>query len=533
MKNEDAGTVPQGAQESTCDILCYEIKQLKWRILAVACFLTFGSYYIYDFPGALGTAQAHSIEALFESKGKKYTQADNLALYSVYSWPNVILAFFGGILIDNVLGLRRAMLLFTTLVAIGAAVFWVGVISTNYPLMLFGRFIFGLGGESLSVSQSAFVARWFRQGRGLALAFGITISFSRVGSSVNFACSPRIAKAWNVQWAVLFGVIACGISLLSCVVLMIADLYGEKHGLVLKEEIKKASTTDGGFVAAAKEWFQTVSRDVKGLGAKFWLICVICVTVYCALFPLIGVAANFFQIKYDMTHDHATTTVSYFQFACAGFSPLVGGLVDRVGRFSSMMIFAGTGFTLIHLVFVVASPPPLAMMIVMGVVYSFLASSLWPAVPYVVDPTSVGLAYGVMTAMQNAGLAVYPLASGAILDYYTPSRSPVCEAYKDAKFPNITVNNTREFPPGSLIGCQNNTDSLLPVYEGYRDTELLFMFTALAGVLVGIVLLILDFNANRVLFSNASDRKQIMDEEEAQAKRLLADTATTESAINP
>jgi len=39
--------------------------------------------------------------------------------YSVYSWPNVILSFFGGFLIDRVFGIRWGAIIFCIFVTIG------------------------------------------------------------------------------------------------------------------------------------------------------------------------------------------------------------------------------------------------------------------------------------------------------------------------------------------------------------------------------------------------------------------------------
>jgi hypothetical protein len=49
---------------------------------------------------------------------------------------------------------------------------WEGT-STAFALALGGRFVFGLGGETLSVVQNAFVAKWFSGGSDLATAFAI------------------------------------------------------------------------------------------------------------------------------------------------------------------------------------------------------------------------------------------------------------------------------------------------------------------------------------------------------------------------
>lgn len=40
-------------------------------------------------------------------------------LYSLYSWPNVILSLIGGVLIDRVFGVRIGTVLFSALVTLG------------------------------------------------------------------------------------------------------------------------------------------------------------------------------------------------------------------------------------------------------------------------------------------------------------------------------------------------------------------------------------------------------------------------------
>jgi nitrate/nitrite transporter NarK len=52
-----------------------------------------------------------------------------------------------------VLGIRASALIFCTLIFLGQLVFAVGVQMREYWMCLLGRFIFGLGGENLAVSQ--------------------------------------------------------------------------------------------------------------------------------------------------------------------------------------------------------------------------------------------------------------------------------------------------------------------------------------------------------------------------------------------
>lgn len=64
-----------------------------------------------------------------------------------------MLSFVGGFIIDRWLGVQKATLLFSGLIAAGQLLFACGIQFKSYPVCLLGRFIFGLGGENLTVSQ--------------------------------------------------------------------------------------------------------------------------------------------------------------------------------------------------------------------------------------------------------------------------------------------------------------------------------------------------------------------------------------------
>lgn len=97
-------------------------------------------------------------------------------------------------ILDKFTGVRKGAMLFCGLVALGQLIFSLGVQWKIYYLALFGRFVFGLGGENLTVAQNTFTVRWF-DGKSLALAFGLVVAFSRIGTSVNFVVSPILASS--------------------------------------------------------------------------------------------------------------------------------------------------------------------------------------------------------------------------------------------------------------------------------------------------------------------------------------------------
>ena len=343
------------------------------------------------------------------------------------------------------------------------------------------------------------------------------MSFSRVGSSFNFLFSPRFAENVSVQFATLAGVFACAFSVGAALLCVFADLYCEKKRVVPAEKIKKAEegkTSSFSF------------SDFKKIELRGWLIFGITLAVYCAVFPFIGVAANFMTRKYDVTKTEGATYVSFFQFACAGFSPFTGAVVDAAGYTGVWMLVAGIGFTLVHLIFIVVTPPAVVMMVAMGAVYSVLAASLWPAVPFVIAPTEVGFAYGLMNSIQNAGLAIYPLVSGAILDADLPPKPPVLGLCNNWTYDyNFEKKYLPDFPSDSLINCTNNTDAPVPYLDAFIHDEYLFMFTAFAGAVIAIILMIVDRSRDRILVVNAAERKVIFD-------RKIAVWKAEEKAMN-
>jgi hypothetical protein len=65
--------------------------------------------------------------------------------------------------------------------------------------------------------------------------------------------------------------------------------------------------------------------------------------------------------------------------------------------------------------------PLLVPMAMMGVAFSLIPAVMWPAVAYLVDQPRLGTAYGLMTMIQNIGLAGFNFAIGWANDYAAAS----------------------------------------------------------------------------------------------------------------
>ncbi|KAK4314036.1 hypothetical protein Pmani_014655 [Petrolisthes manimaculis] len=366
--------------------------------LIFMCFLGFGSYFCYDTPGSL---QDYIIEDM------EVDTVQYVSLYSLYSWPNVILSFVGGFLIDRVFGIRWGTIIFSTLVTAGQFVYAMGALVNKFWLMQLGRFIFGMGGESLAVAQNTYTVSWFK-GKELNTVFGLLLSVARVGSGVNFLGMGPLYEWVNtfsdgyktLGIALLIAGVTCIFSLCCAIILGLLD---KRRSRVLH-------------MKAAQSGEKVKLTDVLSFPLSFWLISVICVTYYVTIFPFIGLAKVFFMRKFDMSSSSANTVSSIVYFISTFASPIMGNLVDRTGR-NVMWVFCAVLLTLFcHGLLTFTFVNPYVPMSLMGVAYSLLASSLWPMVSLIIPEHQLGSAYGMMQSVQNLGLALISMLGGLIVE---------------------------------------------------------------------------------------------------------------------
>jgi nitrate/nitrite transporter NarK len=69
-----------------------------------------------------------------------------------------------------------------------------------------------------------------------------------------------------------------------------------------------------------------------------------------------------------------------------------------------------------HLLLGLTHLSPVLSMTVLGAAFVLVPACIWPSVPLIVDARCVGTAFGLMTAIQNFGLATCPIANGALRD---------------------------------------------------------------------------------------------------------------------
>jgi len=375
-------------------------------ILAFASLMVFGSYFAYDSVGAIVTTLIEAFHTDRAAVG---------AMYTMYSVAAVVAVLAGGYLIDRT-GVRRASLIFSGFVVAGAALV---AAAPSLPVLYAGRVLFGMGSESLIVAQSAIIARWFK-GKELALAFGIALTIARLGTLFSFNTEQLLANRWGWRTALW---IAAGLCLASLICNWIYTLM-DRHA----EPILHLPQAGGGDKIT---W-----SDVGKFRHSYWYAVGICVAFYSAIFPFTALATDFFHDKwgmpmasaeghgflsgvfYNLTHMFSTAqgTTSIVIAASMVLAPFAGNLVDRVGRRATLMVAGSLLIVPAHLVLGLTSVSPVFPMMVLGAAFVLVPACLWPSVPLLVDERRVGTAFGLMTAIENLGLATFPAVNGALRD---------------------------------------------------------------------------------------------------------------------
>ncbi|KAG8237883.1 hypothetical protein J437_LFUL017174, partial [Ladona fulva] len=404
----NAEAVPKENNENNEDeytgTACCNPKHTIHRFIALLlmCLLGFGSYFCYDNPGAL--------QDNFKAD-MSLTTSQFVYLYSWYSWPNVVLCFVGGFLIDRVFGIRFGTVIYATLVVIGAVIFALGGIFDAFWLMVMGRFVFGIGGESLAVAQNNYAVLWFK-GKELNMVFGLQLSFARVGSTVNFLVMGSLYN-WVAQYyqgytctgiVLLIASTTCMMSLICAIALGWMDWHRDKF---------LGGNKDNDANSPAEVVRIT---DVKHFPATFWLVAGVCVAYYVTIFPFIALGKVFFMRKFEFSPEHANQVNSIVYIISAFASPLLGLLVDKTGRNVFWVLISIIVTLGCHALLAFTFLNPFIAMCIMGLAYSMLASALWPMVALVIPEYQLGTAYGIAQAVQNLGLAVITMAAGSIVD---------------------------------------------------------------------------------------------------------------------
>ena len=357
----------------------------------------------------------------------------------------VFFLIFAGIILDK-MGVRFTAILSGAVMVAGAAINWFAVTDAfeasslktfmdgalNLPeawwnvtpwydgmpasakLSAIGFMIFGCGAEMAGITVSRGIVKWFT-GHEMALAMGIEMAIARVGVAVVMIGSPALASISpvSVSRPVAASLLLVCIGLISFIAYGFMDKKLDQQGAE-EEKDDPFKVSDIGKILSLR---------------MFWVVALLCVLYYSAIFPFQKYAINMLQCNLNFTAEQAGYVFFVFPLGAAAVTPFLGNFLDRKGKGATMLILGAVLMIVCHLVFAFVVPATqsvvitLAAIIVLGISFSLVPAALWPSVPKLIDGKLLGSAYALIFWIQNIGLYAFPMIIGSVLKASNPGVS--------------------------------------------------------------------------------------------------------------
>ena len=390
-----------------------ESKGARWAALIIVSFTMMWGYFLTDALSPLMTM-------LEEQMG--WTSLEFGQFNWAYCWFNVFLfmLIFGGIILDK-MGVRFTGIVTCILMFAGALIKYFAVtcilpgpeagtifgMRTQVFVACLGYAIFAVGTENCGITVSKVITKWFA-GKELALAMGVQVAVARLGTAAALVFSPIIANRFTVSAPLLISAILLCIGFLAYLVFCRMDKKFDA-------EVAQAQTDPD-------DVFKVKDLKLIITNRGFWLLALLCLMFYSAVFPFMKYAASLMENKYGVSTTLAGIIPSLIPFGNLIMTPLFGGIYDKKGKGATIMIIGSLLLILVHVLFAL----PLLnywwfaafIMIILGVAFSLVPSAMWPSVPKIIPQKLVGSAYALIFWVQNIGLGFVPLLIGGILDKY-------------------------------------------------------------------------------------------------------------------
>lgn len=413
-----------------------EKKAVRWLALILLAGAMFFAYIFMDILSPLK-------DILQSTKGWDSSAFGHYAGSETFLNVFIFFLIFAGIILDK-MGVRFTAILSGLIMVLGAFINWYAVskvftdtgIETffinhfNLPdtawnitpwykgmpasakVSAIGFMIFGCGAEMAGITVSRGIVKWFK-GKEMALAMGTEMAIARVGVAFVTLGSPAIAHIVpvSVSRSVAVSLLLLLIGLISFIVYFFLDKKLDAQTGEAEEKDDPFKIKDIGTILSSK---------------VFWLVALLCVLYYSAIFPFQKYAVNMLQCTLELSAKQASLIFFVFPLGAAAITPFLGSFIDHRGKGATMLILGAILLIICHLTFAFILPVTKSIIIaylaivILGISFSLVPASLWPSVPKLVDNKVIGSAYALIFLIQNIGLWLFPLLIGKILNSSNP-----------------------------------------------------------------------------------------------------------------
>ena len=396
----------------------------RWAALILIALMMFFAYMFVDVMSPL--------KSLVET-----SRGWDSSAFGTYAAAEYILNVCGfliiaGIILDK-MGVRFTGTLSASLMVIGAVVKYIGIsdwfqttafcgwldswwvaMPGSAKMAALGFMVFGCGCEMAGTSVSQARAKWFK-GKEMALAMGLEMAIARLGVFAVMWLSPAVSEMFDnsVVAPVAFCTCLLLVGLINFIVFSVMDTKLDRQLVAAGEATEEKSPED--------------EFHIKDLGKifsskMFWLVALLCVLYYSAIFPFQRYAPNFLEVTLGVDSATAAQLFSCFPILAMCLTPLLGIFLDHKGKGASMLMIGAVIMIVCHLSFAFLLPVfpykwfAVLLIVILGVSFSLVPAALWPSVPKIIDEKILGSAYCLIFWVQNIGLCLVPLLIGVVLN---------------------------------------------------------------------------------------------------------------------
>lgn len=411
------------------------IEQLKdkawarWTALGLLAFAMFCSYIFMDILSPIK-------DLLQSTRGWDSTAFGTMQGSETFLNVFIFFLIFAGIILDK-MGVRFTAVLSGAVMLVGACINWYALTDAfigssldiwftnhlNYipgfeelgispfykgmpasaKLSAVGFMIFGCGVEMAGITVSRGIVKWFK-GREMAMAMGSEMALARLGVGTCMIFSPLVANFGgdiSVSRSVAFGVVLLMVALIMFIVYFFMDRKLDAQTGEAEEKDEPFKVSDLG-------------KILSSLG--FWVVALLCVLYYSAIFPFQKYAVNMLQCNLTLTppadgsfwssdmatyiqyvimlivaggafafsfaknksvkipslmvavvalviycimgymRQSAAAIFAVFPLLAVGITPILGNYVDHKGKAASMLVFGALLLIICHLTFAFILP---------------------------------------------------------------------------------------------------------------------------------------------------------------------------------
>lgn len=337
-------------------------------------------------------------------------------LFSGPTWPSIALCLVGGVIIDNVTGVKFGFIMGVCLSLCGGILTSIGAFINQFIVMLIGRYVLGIGEQFQLILLNVYMYSWFGD-RGISFAVSVNLTVAKV-----IGASALIAMQYLLEEFDFLDNLNCrlGATLLIGVLVQLCSLIAVVLVVILSKSAGVLHQTSPQKIKLKKRILEILQNMKRVITVDLFLVTTAIGVYVPIVYIFTSVGQQYLMLKYDFPIHEASVTNSLVLVGVAVVNPFIGALISGTGL---MLYWGGFGIILglaSHWLYVFTTVDTKGLVYLASIIYSlsfsvFVISTI--GIPgKLVEKEQLSTAYGFMKAIDNLGFAMISLVTGIIID---------------------------------------------------------------------------------------------------------------------